>query len=95
MLRPSTPSRKRSRWPRPVRCTCEVCGRPGVLYARATGSRRSAPITPRRTGAGRARFENLHIVQTFNADRILPSLHRETDSFVDVDPKSLGIEEED
>jgi hypothetical protein len=41
--------------------------------------------------------ENLHIVRTIDAGRIrIKSCRRyvrETDSFVDVDPRSLGIEE--
>jgi hypothetical protein len=47
--------------------------------------------------AVRSGRENLHIVRTINAGQIqiksCRRYDRETDSFVDVDPKSLGIEE--
>jgi len=79
-------------------CTCEVCGRAGVLYARgdwlATACPDHArgepvPVTPG--------FENLHIVRTFRTGRHpIASCRRylrKTDEFVDVDPKTLGIEE--
>jgi hypothetical protein len=79
-------------------CTCEICGAEGRLYNRdgwlATACPEHAkgdlqPITPG--------FENIHIVRTFGSGRFpIASCRRyirETDSFVDVDPKSLGIEE--
>jgi hypothetical protein len=79
-------------------CTCEVCGRPGVLHARgdwlATACPDHARGEPVPIVPG---FENLHIVRVFGAGRYpiasCRRYDRETDSFVDVDPRSLGIEE--
>jgi hypothetical protein len=79
-------------------CTCEICGAEGRLYNRdgwlATACREHAKgeLKPIRPG-----FENIHIVRTFGPGRFpIVSCRRyirETDSFVDVDPKSLGLEE--
>jgi hypothetical protein len=79
-------------------CTCENCGRVGVLHARGDWLSTACPDHARGEPVPVAPgFENLHIVQTFNAGRYpIASCRRyvrETDSFVDVDPKSLGIEE--
>jgi len=79
-------------------CTCEVCGRAGVLHARgdwlATACVDHARGKPVPVVAG---FENLHIVRVFGAGRYpIASCRRyvrETDSFLEVDPRSLGIEE--
>jgi hypothetical protein len=79
-------------------CTCEICGAEGRLYNRdgwlatACPEHAKGELKPIRPG-----FENIHIVRTFGPGRFpIESCRRyirETDSFVDVDPKSLGIEE--
>jgi hypothetical protein len=79
-------------------CTCETCGAKGQLYnyggRLATACAEHAQGEPMPVEPG---FENLHIAQTFSPGRFpIVSCRRyvrETDSFVDVDPKSLGIEE--
>jgi hypothetical protein len=79
-------------------CTCEVCGRAGVLHARgdwlvtACGDHARGKPVPVAGG-----FENLHIVRAFEAHHYpiasCSRYVRKTDSIVDVDPKSPGIEE--
>src|SRR5882757_6677805 len=79
-------------------CTCEICGAEGRLYNRdgwlatACPEHAKGEFKPIRPG-----FENIHIVRTFGPGRFpIVSCRRyirETDSFVDVDPKSLGLEE--
>jgi hypothetical protein len=79
-------------------CTCEICGAEGHLYnldgwlATACPEHAKGELNPIRPG-----FENIHLVRTFGPGRFpIVSCRRyirETDSFVDVDPKSLGIEE--
>ena len=79
-------------------CTCEICGAEGRLYNRDRWLATACPehakgeLKPNRPG-----FENIHIVRTFGPGRFpIVSCRRyirETDSLVDVDPKSLGIEE--
>ena len=79
-------------------CTCEICGAEGRLYNRdgwlatACPEHAKGELEPVRPG-----FENIHVVRTFGAGRFpIVSCRRyirETDCFVDVDPKSLGIEE--
>lgn len=79
-------------------CTCEFCGRPGVLHSRgdwlSTACSDHARGEPVPVSPG---FENLHIVRAYDAGHypIASCVRyiRETDSFIDVDPKSLGIEE--
>ena len=79
-------------------CTCETCGKPGRLFKRGgwylTACDEHAQGKPVPVRPGR---ENLHIVRTLEEGRLrIVSCRRyirETDSFVDVDPKSLGIEE--
>jgi hypothetical protein len=79
-------------------CTCEQCGNAGVLHARgdrlATACPDHArgepvPVTPG--------LENVHIVRTFDGSRhpiaCCCRYVRETDSFVDVGPQSLGVRE--
>ncbi len=79
-------------------CTCERCGAEGRLYNNggclATACTEHALGKPMPVEPG---FGNLHVVRTFDPPRF-PIIScrryvRETDSFVDVDPKSLGIEE--
>lgn len=80
-------------------CTCEVCGRPGALYSRgdwlATACTDHARGEPVPVAPG---YENLHVVRSYRAGKaavlVCRRNVRETDSFVDVDPASLGIEEE-
>jgi hypothetical protein len=80
-------------------CTCETCGAPGRLYERgdwlATACPEHARGEPLPVKAGR---ENLRIVGRLIGERLrvvsCKRYDRETDSFADVDPKSLGIEEE-
>jgi hypothetical protein len=79
-------------------CTCEICGAEGRLYNRdgwlatACPAHAKGELEPIRPG-----FDNIHIVRTFGPGRFpIVSCRRyirETDTFVDVDPKSLGIEE--
>jgi hypothetical protein len=81
-------------------CTCEICGAEGRLHsscgwlATACAEHARGKRVPVKPG-----YENLHIVRTFGPepDRF-PIIScrryvRETDSFVDVDPKSLKVEE--
>lgn len=80
-------------------CTCETCGAPGRLYDRggwlATACPKHAQGKPVPVKAGR---ENLRIVGRLVGDRLRIAscrrYDRETDSFTDVDPHSVGIEEE-
>jgi hypothetical protein len=80
-------------------CTCELCGKPGRLYSRggwlATACSQHARGEPVPVRPG---FENLVIVRSFGvAGQQTVTCRRydcETDAFVDVDPASLGIEEE-
>lgn len=79
-------------------CSCEICGAPGVLHSRgdwlSTACSDHARGEPVPVSPG---FENLHIVRAYDAGRypIASCVRyvRETDSFIEVDPKSLGIEE--
>jgi hypothetical protein len=79
-------------------CTCEICGEAGRLFKRGgwfmTRCDDHAEGNPVEIRPGR---ENLHIVRTVDAGgiRILSCRRyvRETDTFADVDPQSLGIEE--
>jgi hypothetical protein len=79
-------------------CTCEICGAEGRLYNRggwlATACAEHAKGEPVPVEPG---FENLHVVRTFGPGRFpIVSCRRyvrETDSFLDVDPQSLGIKE--
>jgi hypothetical protein len=80
-------------------CTCETCGELGRLYDRGgwleTACPQHARGEPVPVKAGR---ENIRIVGRFVEDRIRIAscrrYDRTTDSFVDVDPRSLGIEED-
>jgi hypothetical protein len=80
-------------------CTCETCGAPGRLHDRggwlATACPEHAQGEPVPVRPGR---ENLRIVGRLVGDRIRIAscrrYDRATDSFTDVDPGSLGIEEE-
>ena len=81
-------------------CTCEICGAEGRLYSRggwlATACREHARGEPTPVRPG---FENLHVVRRFGAGGLQTVVScrrydRATDAFVDVDPGSLGIEEQ-
>lgn len=79
-------------------CTCELCGAAGQLYrhggiyqTRCAAHAKGAPV-PAELGR-----ENVHIVRRATPDgfRIAPRRYdRETDSFIPIDPVSLGIEED-
>jgi hypothetical protein len=78
-------------------CTCEVCGAEGRLYssdgwlATACAEHANGTIVVLEPGWG-----NLHVVRGDVGEKTGVFTYRryvrETDSFVDVDPKSLGIE---
>jgi hypothetical protein len=80
-------------------CTCEICGAEGRLYSRggwlATACREHARGEPTPVRPG---FENLQVVRRFGAGGLQTvscrRYDRATDAFIDVDPGSLGIEEE-
>jgi hypothetical protein len=79
-------------------CTCEVCGEPGRLHdwkgwlATACPSHARGDVVPRQPG-----WEGISIVRTYRSGdvwiRSCRRYDRETDTFTDVDPSSLGIEE--
>ena len=79
--------------------TCEIYGAEGRLYscggwlATACSEHARGEPAPVRPG-----FENLHVVRRFGAGGLqmvsCRRYDRATDAFVDVDPGSLGIEEE-
>jgi hypothetical protein len=83
-------------------CTCEICGEPGRLYSdRAhrppTATRCTQHADGRSLTVVRPGFENIHIKSWPASDGCMNRYHRyerETDCFVDVDPNSLGIDEE-
>ena len=80
-------------------CTCEICGAEGRLYNRggwfATACSAHARGEPAPVRPG---FENLQVVRRFGAGGLQTvscrRYDRATDTFVDVDPGSLGIEEQ-
>jgi hypothetical protein len=80
-------------------CTCETCGELGRLYDRGgwleTACPEHARGEPVPVKAGR---ENIRIVGRMVEDHLrivsCRRYDREADAFVDVDPRSLGIEEE-
>jgi hypothetical protein len=79
-------------------CTCEICGAEGRLYdhsdwltTRCAEHAEGEPI-PVRLG-----FENVHVVRRIIGGRVrvvsCRRYDRATDSFIDLPPESLGIEE--
>lgn len=77
--------------------TCEVCGEEGRLYGGWLTTRCAAHAEGRPAVEARTGFENMHIVRHMSGGKNYVTCRRydrETDSFVDVDPASLGIEEE-
>lgn len=79
-------------------CTCETCGDEGRLHDKhgwlLTACDVHAQGDPVTVQPG---WENVHVVRTIDAGKIrIVSCRRyirATDSFVDLDPKSIGIEE--
>jgi hypothetical protein len=78
--------------------TCEICGEAGQLYDGAwLTTRCAAHAEGRPPVASRAGFVSMHIVWHFVGGQRYVTCRRydrEHDVFVDVDPVSLGIEEE-
>jgi hypothetical protein len=81
-------------------CTCETCGEPGRLYQISgwykTACRAHAPadVEPVPVEPGR---ENVHLVRTATPEgfrRVPRRYDRATDSFVDIESGSPGIQEE-
>ena len=78
-------------------CTCERCGAQGLLYG--DGAWLLTACLPHARGQPipvRPGFEHLRIEHTVVGGRQVVSYQRydrETDSFSDIDPKSLGVEE--
>ncbi|TCU60490.1 hypothetical protein EDE08_1213 [Bradyrhizobium sp. R2.2-H] len=79
-------------------CTCEVCGEPGRLHGsgwlvtRCAACAAGRPLVESRPG-----FENIFVVERIVGDRRdvrCRRYDRTTDSFIDIDPASVGIEEE-
>lgn len=78
-------------------CTCEICGTEGRLHnwegSLATACSEHAKGKPVPVKPG---HENLHFVRRFGPGATLVvscrRYDRDADSFVDVDPKSIGIE---
>jgi hypothetical protein len=78
--------------------TCEICGEAGQLYGPGwLVARCAAHAEGRRPVEIRPGFENIHIEERFVGGRHVVRCRRyerETDSFIDVDPSALGVEEE-
>jgi hypothetical protein len=79
-------------------CTCEQCGNAGVLHALGDRLATACPDHARGDPVPvMPDLENVHIVRTFGASghpiACCRRYMRQTDSFVDVDPQSLGVEE--
>jgi hypothetical protein len=77
--------------------TCEICGELGRLHGPGWLTTRCvAHAEGRRPVEIRPEFENIYIEERFAGDRRVIRCRRydrETDSFDDVDPSTLGIEE--
>jgi hypothetical protein len=79
-------------------CSCEVCGAEGRLYssggclATACAEHANGTIVALKPG-----WENLHVIRGYVGGKMGVFTYqryvRKTDSFVDVDPKTIGIEE--
>jgi len=79
-------------------CTCEVCGAEGVLHQ--VGGQLLTACTEHAKGSPvpiQAGWENVHLLRGTrdgkSAILVCRRYDRDTDSFIDVDPTSLGIEE--
>lgn len=79
-------------------CTCEICGEVGQLYGPGwLTTRCAAHADGRRPVEIRPGLENIRIEERYLGDRRIVRCRRydrESDGFIDVDPRSLGIEEE-
>jgi hypothetical protein len=80
-------------------CTCELCGAEGQLYQDgATLMTRCAEHRQGRVVERRAGFDNVHIAHKIVDGRLrivqCRRYDRKSDSFIDIDPISLGIEDE-
>jgi hypothetical protein len=79
-------------------CTCEVCGEEGRLYQSGCWMMtRCALHAEGHAVVIEPSFENVHVKERIVGQRreiICRRYDRKTDSFVDVDPRALGIEEE-
>jgi hypothetical protein len=79
-------------------CTCEVCGEQGRLHRSGGWLMTRCPMHANgRAVEIRSELENIHIVERIvgkRRDVTCRRYDRQTDSFVDVDPGSLEIEEE-
>jgi hypothetical protein len=80
-------------------CTCETCGAAGTLHQ--VGGQLLTACAEHAKGAPvpvQAGWENLHLVRGIRNGKmaiiVCRRYVRENDSFVDVDPRLLGIEEE-
>jgi hypothetical protein len=80
-------------------CTCEICGEPGRLHGPGWLTTRCPAHAEARTPVEiRPGFENVRIEERYVGDRCVVRCRRydrETDSFSDFDPASLGIEIEE
>jgi hypothetical protein len=78
--------------------TCEICGEIGQLYGPGWLMTRCAAHSQGRQPVGvEPRFRDVHIEERIIGDRRVVRYRRydrETDSFVEVDPGTLGIEEQ-
>jgi hypothetical protein len=78
-------------------CTCEVCGEEGRLYGSGGWlMTRCAAHAQGRLAEIEPRFENVHIVERIVGKRrqiTCRRYDRKTDSFIAIDPGSLGVEE--
>jgi hypothetical protein len=77
-------------------CTCEICGEPGRLYGGWVTTRCEAHAEGRRPIAAQP-GDDIQVVERIVGKRRSVRRRRydrETDTFKDIDPSSLGIEEE-
>jgi hypothetical protein len=79
-------------------CTCEVCGREGMLHQ--VGGQLLTACAEHAKGAPvpvQAGWANIHLIRGTRDGKtailVCRRYDRDTDSFIDVDPTSLGIEE--
>jgi hypothetical protein len=79
-------------------CTCEICGEPGRLYGPGWLMTRCAQHAAGRVPEEiKPHLQNVFVEERIEGDRREIRCRRyvwQMDSFVDVDPASLGIEEE-
>jgi hypothetical protein len=78
-------------------CTCEICGEPGRLYGGGWWTTRCTQHAEDRLAIEGRQDDGIHVLKRIVGGRrrtLRRRYDRETDSFIDVDPDSLGIEEE-